>query len=132
MFRSVTRGKGKIGSFVTRLLCVFAVLSFGFSSNASAGARQISPLELAAYMLPDGSVPVLCVTIPGGAGSGKLVKLHADTLAVQQPAALPAPQLGAGLLVRSSFARWVVPATASLHHRLYPPGSGPRAPPATI
>lgn len=126
------RGKGKIGSFVTRLLCVFAVLSFGFSSNASAGAREISPQELAAYMLPDGSVPVLCVTVPDGSGSGKLVRLHADTLAVQQPAALPAPQPGTGLLVRPSFAGWVLPATPPLHHHLYPPGSGPRAPPATI
>lgn len=115
---------------MTRLLCALALLSFGFSSAASAGTRDISRLELAAYMLPDGSLPVLCVTVPDGSGTGKIIKLGTDTLAVHDQAVLPAPSFGNGFLVRSIFARWIVPEAAALHHRLYPPGSGPRAPPA--
>ncbi len=64
---------------VTRLFCAIALLSLSLVAPAEANSRALSSEEVAAFMLPDGSLPSLCVTIPDGSGQGKIVKLGADS-----------------------------------------------------
>ena len=49
---------------VTRFFCAIALLSLALSAPAEANSRALSTEEVAAYMLPDGSLPSLCVTFP--------------------------------------------------------------------
>ncbi|MCD2175561.1 hypothetical protein [Rhizobium sp. C4] len=117
---------------MTRFFCAIALLSLALSAPAEANSRALSTEEVAAYMLPDGSLPSLCVTIPDGSGQGKIVKLGADSLGLHHHHVIlpvPAEAAGARLVIVSGT---LLPAGPdALHHRLYPPGAGPRAPPAS-
>jgi hypothetical protein len=127
------KAKRRIWGFAARIICVLTLVSFGFASSAaSANTRQLSAAELAGYMLPDGSVPVLCVTLPDGSGNGKIIKLGIDTLGVHPVATLPAPVFAGGYLVRAVTLSSAPQKDILLHKILYPPGAGPRAPPAKV
>lgn len=118
---------------VARIMCAVALASLSFHLPAEARTRSLTTAEIVSYTLPDGSLPPLCVTVPDGSGQGKIVKLGADTLGLIQKHVLP-----------SSGGTWddshlaisgdVLPEVPvhTLRHLLYPPGSGPRAPPAFV
>ena len=53
---------------VTRLLCVIALLFVGFAHRVPALSPQ-PDVDLSAYALPDGTLPVICHT-PAGTGDG--------------------------------------------------------------
>lgn len=114
-----------------RILCAAAVVSIGFFAEASGSQREISAAEIAAYMLPDGTLPVLCVTIPDGNGQGKIVKLSPDTLGLHHNVALPVPGPSFEALLVTGADALLPPKATPLRHLLYPPGSGPRAPPVS-
>lgn len=117
---------------VTRFFCAIALLSLALSAPAGANSRALSTEEVAAYMLPDGSLPSLCVTIADGSGQGKIVKLGADSLGLHHHDVIlpmPAQAAGARLVIVSERLEPARPDT--LRHLLYPPGAGPRAPPAS-
>jgi hypothetical protein len=127
------KAKKTIWGFAARIICVLTLVSFGFTASAaSADTRELSAAELAAYMLPDGSLPVLCVTLPDGSGNGKIIKLGIDTLSVHPAATLPAPVLAGGYVLRSGTLSQVPRKDILLRKILYPPGAGPRAPPAHL
>ena len=115
---------------VARFFCAIALLSLALAAPAEANSRALSSEEVAAYMLPDGSLPSLCVTIPDGSGQGKIVKLGADSLGLHHHDVIlpvPATTAGARLVIVSEQ---LDPASPdALRHLLYPPGAGPRAPP---
>ncbi len=114
-----------------RILCAAAFLCFGIASQAISDERSLSPEEVAAYMLPDGTLPSLCITIPGTDGEGKIVKLGFETIGVGKTVAFVVPDVpltDTFALTKSRTRPANVPA---LRHLLYPPGSGPRAPPLT-
>lgn len=121
----------KFMGLFARILCVAAVVSIGFSAEASGNLRELSAAEIAAYMLPDGTLPALCVTVPDGSGQGKIVKLGSDTLGLHSAVALPVPSPSFVTLKASGGELLFPPKAAQLRHLLYPPGSGPRAPPAS-
>lgn len=115
---------------LTRIFCAVAVLSISFSLPENSNARQISPAEIAAYVLPDGTLPPLCVTLPDGSGQGKIVKLGADTLGLHHPSILSFPHFAATPVALSGSGERILAQSLILRHLIYPPGSGPRAPPA--
>ncbi len=55
-------------NMITRLLCVFALLLVGFSHTVPAVSSK-STVDLSAYALPDGTLPVICHT-PSGTDDG--------------------------------------------------------------
>lgn len=113
-----------------RMACALALVSLALHLPAEAGARQLSSAEIAAYTLPDGSLPALCVTVDDGTGQGKIVKLGIETLALHKHAALlPSPDSAGGLRLADAGARLALAEAPRLRHLLYPPGAGPRAPP---
>jgi hypothetical protein len=46
---------------MVRMLCVIALLCLGFAHRAPAVETGIPPADTLSYMLPDGTVPVLCL-----------------------------------------------------------------------
>lgn len=128
MLRRLSAGMG----FLARIACAVALASLAFHLPAEARTRALSTVELVSYTLPDGSLPPLCVTVPDGSGQGKIVKLGSDTLGLVQKHVLPSSG-GAWQGARIMLPGVLLPegAVRTLRHLLYPPGSGPRAPPAS-
>lgn len=65
------RTNHKTFSTVTRLLCVIALLFVGFAHRMPAASPQ-PDIDLSAYALPDGTLPVICQSSTGtddGSGS---------------------------------------------------------------
>ena len=115
---------------LARLLCALSLVFLGFAQPASAGPRTLSPEELAAYVLPDGTIPSLCVTLADGSGKGVIVKLGVGTLGMHSVAALPVPFADGGAAVHFVSEHLIIAKEPPLRRLLYPPGAGPRAPPA--
>ena len=112
-----------------RAFCAIGLVAFGFTATANGSTRELSAHEIASYVLPDGSLPSLCVTVPDGSGQGKIVKLSADTMGLNKAVAMPMP-MGSDCAHVARLDETVRPKSSiQLRHLLYPPGSGPRAPP---
>ncbi|WP_092574727.1 hypothetical protein [Rhizobium lusitanum] len=118
--------------WLVRILCAMALLSVGFAHQPIvAVADEISPIELAQYRLPDGSFPVLCVTYKDADGKvhGKAFTPGCEACRIASAAVLPAPPsdiCGRFSSIREDI---VVAKSEAFHRQLYPPNSGPRAPP---
>jgi len=119
---------------VTRIVCVIALLFLGLAHRPpAASATMLSPAEIAALVLPDGTLPELC--LPGTDADGK-VKPHAaksDCEACQISATAlllnRADTVGIRLAAASET---VLPKPVEAHYRqLFPPSSAPRAPPVS-
>ena len=77
---------------ITRLLCVFALLFVGFAHRIHAASPQ-PDVDLSAYALPDGTLPVICHS-PSGTdnGSGKAIFLSdCEFCRLASAAILPVP-----------------------------------------
>lgn len=104
----------------------------GFSHQpVVAAADEISPIELAQYRLPDGSLPILCVTYKDADGKvhGKAYTPGCEACRIASAAMLPIPP--SEICERFDSARGEIVAARSeaYHRQLYPPNTGPRAPP---
>ncbi|MCO6186741.1 hypothetical protein [Rhizobium sp. L1K21] len=115
-----------------RIICALALLSIGFAQVAQAGNRVVPAAELALYVLPDGSLPDLCITIPDGSGGGKIVRLGSDTMGALHAHPFMPPEQETGARVLLAGARLLPVQIAPVSRHLYRPGSGPRAPPAFL
>jgi hypothetical protein len=112
---------------VMRLLCVLGLAVAGLA-HADAGAFA-SSTEMTSYVFPDGSVASLC--LPGeDDGSGKASHAKGcDVCCLAVPALMPSTTRShARTIVFSSAAR-MRERQYRLVRPLYPPSSGPRAPP---
>ena len=116
-----------------RILCALALMSVGFAHHpAVSNAAELPLLELAQYRLPDGSLPVMCTTekTPDGKEHGKAYMPGCEACRISAAALLPHPP--AAVCDRLECARqdMIAPESARFRRQLYPPNSGPRAPPA--
>jgi hypothetical protein len=116
-----------------RIICALAILFVGFAHQPPAIA-EASPFDIASYALPDGSLPILCVTESDSDGSQKdkgkhshaqdceACRIGASTL-LPQPADDPGRKIAiARLTTTRVFAS--IP-----QRRVLSPGAPPRAPP---
>ncbi|NTJ61640.1 hypothetical protein G6M50_29095 [Agrobacterium rhizogenes] len=118
--------------WLVRILCAMALLSVGFAHQPIvAVADEISPIELAQYRLPDGSLPVLCVTYKDADGKvhGKAFVPGCEACRIASAAVLPAPPSDICGRFTSLREDIVVAKAEAFNRQLYPPNSGPRAPP---
>lgn len=115
-----------------RMICVVALILLGLGHRpAISSVPELSPQEIAALTLPDGTVPELC--LPSEDGKGKVHAAASDCEACRIAAAalLPAPADDVGIRM-SLTAAVSLPQPAEAHFRqLFPPASHPRAPPVT-
>lgn len=123
---------GKRPGLALRMICALALLSIGFAQEAQAGNRTVSAAELAQYVLPDGTLPGLCITIPDGSGSGKIVRLGSDTLGAHHVQALVLPDHDNGSRLLAAGLRLLPVRNVILSLDLHPSGHGPRGPPSSL
>ncbi len=114
-----------------RILCAVALLSVGFSHQpVNAFAAQTS--ENAAYQLPDGTFPDLCIVDASGKFNGKMTDHGCDACLLSASILVPAAPANPGEILAVSSAISIVERPESVRYRLYPPNSGPRAPPLSL
>ncbi|NLS01550.1 hypothetical protein HGP17_32350 [Rhizobium sp. P38BS-XIX] len=128
------RVKNQIGQWAVRILCAIALVFVGYAHQVPAlAASELSPAELAQYVLPDGTLPTLCVTVDDGSGKehGKIAHLNGcEACRISASVVLPTPADVVG--ARVGFVTTVeLPLRAEVFYRqLFPPNTGPRAPPS--
>ena len=111
-----------------RILCAVALLSVGFA-HRPAFATQPTAIELAHYVLPDGTLPDICLNdrVDGKVKHAFPVKCEACRIGSAMLVPVPADPGGAGLDYRLVAAPPLVEST--LPSRRERPGAPPRAPP---
>jgi hypothetical protein len=92
-------------------------------------------VAFAAYVLPDGKLPTLCITDNGPDTStpGEAARSHGcDACRLAATILLPLPPEIGAVKLAYAYDQPVVGQQVHLVQRLYPPSSGPRAPPYTV
>lgn len=120
--------------WAVRILCALALVSVGFAHQlpATIGGGG-GPTDYAAYALPDGSLPTICVTVTDD--TGKASHDHADNhgceaCRISATAMLPSPADTAGAPVGYAVAEAPPLQAVVFHRHPFPPNTGPRAPPS--
>ncbi|MDR9773214.1 hypothetical protein RJJ65_11170 [Rhizobium hidalgonense] len=120
------------GKWLVRILCAIALVSVGFAHQAPAIAAD--PVNLAEYVLPDGTLPTLCVTVTDDEGNtGTDHKLHnhgCEACRISASVLLPPPADIAGKAVAFSVRVDLPIRIEAFRRQIYPPNTGPRAPPS--
>jgi hypothetical protein len=136
----MTRGRSQFASWTVRLFCAIA-LAFGGFASGSLSANTLSPADpvaadFADYILPDGSIPTLCVTIDDSDGSkhGTTGHLHGcDACEISLVAfLLPEAPIGPSVFARHMPDGIHSPTAPILQARAHPPNANPRAPPVSF
>ncbi len=102
----------------------------GFAHRQMASALAASPVELAAYALPDGTLPTLCLPDEAGGKSGKVLDRDCEACRISAASALPDAPADAepAALAETDL---IFADTPEAFHRLdFPPGAPPRGPPS--
>lgn len=92
---------GQIRQVGLRILCSLAFLLLGFAnSHPTANARSIETIAIASYILPDGSLPDLCLPSEAGKHHKGESKISCDACRHVTASILPLPTdtLGAPIL----------------------------------
>ncbi len=127
------RRMNQIEQWTVRTLCALALLFVGFAHQVPAVAGDdLGPAQLANYVLPDGTLPTLCVTVTDDSGKahGKIAHLHGcEACRISASVVLPPPDV-AGRHVGFVMAVEMPRRSEAFHRQLFPPNTGPRAPPS--
>ncbi|MDE1157042.1 MAG: hypothetical protein PW791_01975 [Neorhizobium sp.] len=133
------RGHSQISSWMVRIFCAIALAFGGLASGSlpidaelpSAADQQTA--DLAAYILPDGTIPTLCVTVNDDQGvkHGTTGHLHGcDACEITLVAfLLPEPPTGPSFVARHVPQTILAPSAPVIFARAHPPNANPRAPP---
>jgi hypothetical protein len=131
MRNSVTRFE----AWLVRSLCAIALVFIGFAHQAPAVAFDpTDPAQFAQFVLPDGTLPTLCVTVTDADGKTNTDhKFHnqgCEACRIGASVLLPAPSDIAGFTVAFGLKNERPRRVIEFHRQLYPPNTGPRAPPS--
>lgn len=115
-----------------RMICVIALVLLGLAHQpVAAPATQFSPEEIASLMLPDGSLPELCLPSEDGKVKPHAVASDCEACRISAAVLLPTPADAVGKRL-ALVASVTLPPPAEAHYRqLFPPDTHPRAPPVT-
>ncbi|MBB4576085.1 DUF2946 family protein [Rhizobium lentis] len=129
----------QIEQWALRILCAVALVFVGIAHQApAAAAAAFDPAELAQYVLPDGTLPTLCVTVADESGTdksgtGEHDKAHShgcEACRIGAATLLPAPTDVAGAPIGFAVAVELPIRAGAFHRQLFAPNTGPRAPPS--
>lgn len=116
----------KTSSLALRLLCAVLLVALGFAHRPASAM----PGDIAAYALPDGSFPTICIPENGDSKTGKDMGQRCEACRVAGAVALPSPPCE-GADVAPIIERAAFVFTPERFHRLnFPPNAPPRGPPA--
>ncbi|PCK88662.1 hypothetical protein CPT32_00155 [Rhizobium sophoriradicis] len=115
-----------------RILCAVALVFVGLAHQAPiVAAGEAGPAEIAQYVLPDGTLPTLCVSDKSDQGRHDKSHTHGcEACRIGASILLPAPADVAGAPIPFAVAVELPIRAESFPRRLFPPNSGPRAPPS--
>jgi hypothetical protein len=111
-----------------RLLCAIALLSVGFMHKPVVSYAASAP-QNQAYQLPDGTFADLCTIHAGDQHKGKRADHGCEACRLSASVLVPEPMLQNGDILRVATEIALSGRVDIIRHRLYPPNSGPRAPP---
>jgi hypothetical protein len=112
-----------------RLLCAFSVALVAFG-HAPLSLPRTGTLALAAYALPDGSQPVICMTDAAGKGNHKQAHRNGcDACRISSSFFLPAPDCVASVERVEAPVVPTLPSALRIVRAAYPPSAPPQAPP---
>ncbi|MGV8937339.1 MAG: hypothetical protein ACOH2J_09470 [Allorhizobium sp.] len=115
-----------------RIMCAIALLALGFSHKMPVVAAAPSEAQVAAYVLPDGTLPELC--LPDADGTHKTSKYQlgsgCDACRITASILLPAPADTVGAPLRTELAVVLPFRVEAFYRQLFPPNAAPRAPPS--
>jgi hypothetical protein len=124
----------RIEQWLVRILCAIALVFVGLAHQVPAAAEDaLSPAALAQYVLPDGTLPTLCVTVVDDHGKehGKIAHLNpCEACRIGASVVLPQPADITGARIGFTFKVELPRRVEAFHRQLFPPNTGPRAPPA--
>lgn len=128
------RRLNQIEHSAVRLLCaltlVFVGLAHEFPSRVDS---ELTATALAHYVLPDGTLPTICVTVVDESRKehGKIAHLHeCEACQINASVTLPAPADAIGAPIGFAVAVELPRRAEAFHRQLFPPNTGPRAPPS--
>lgn len=121
-------GRMKRWAACLRILCAVALLSVGFAHQPVA-ASVPNGFELAEYVLPDGTMPDLCLDGMVGGQDKHVAPLKCEACRIGSAMLLPEPADLAGAVLSFQLVADLPLVEEALHSRRERPGSPPRAPP---
>ncbi|WP_246659072.1 hypothetical protein [Rhizobium sp. FY34] len=117
-----------------RILCAIALLCVGFAHKPPLVSSTASIADLASYMLPDGTVPILCLTgeSDGTKHPGDHIGNGCEVCRLAACAILPTPadSIGEALIVATDVQLPI--RREAFYRQLFPPSAPPRGPPAGL
>ncbi|OCJ09268.1 hypothetical protein A6U87_10545 [Rhizobium sp. AC44/96] len=121
-----------IVQWLVRMTCVIALLFVGFAHKAPGfGATTFAAAEFAEYVLPDGTLPILCLA-EKAVDTQTHHKMHApgcEACRIGASVLLPTPADIGNERLRLEGVVQAPYAAAAFERRLFAPSKGPRAPP---
>lgn len=115
---------------LVRMLCALSLLLVAFAHQPltlSAGAAAYAGVDIADYVLPDGTLPDLC--LDGGEDGHHSVSNHCEACRIVSSVDLPSPFDGYVVIRLSAAAELAVPQDARLARPLLRANASPRGPP---
>ena len=121
--------KGNRTAVLVRMLCMLALVFLSFAHKPAA-ALPLSPAELAAITLPDGTIADLCIndTVEHGKAK-KSFDRGCEACRIGAAGLLPAPSDVVGRIVPFKVIADRPLIEAAVHGQRYEPGAPPTAPP---
>ena len=115
-----------------RLVCALALVLVGFSHKVPSFAAAPSPTELSAYVLPDGTIPVICFSgqDEDGGSSCQLYGTGCEACLISSAAMLPLPLDSDRNPIVIPLETLTPPSAPASRRHVFPPNAAPRAPPA--
>lgn len=131
----MVEGFHRVEQFGVRILCALALLLVGFAHTPPAiGSHGLSPSELAEFVLPDGTLPVLC--LPSEDGSTKKTdhvgKQGCEACRLSASVLLPSPADAVGERILRAGEHIVPVRVEAFYRQLFPRNASPRGPPSGL
>lgn len=120
---------------IVRIICVLALLLVGFAHKPLMLANSQIPLsEIAQYVLPDGTTPVLCLPSEDGKGTHDQHAIGSGCEACRLTASvlLPTPADELGLQIFREAERFTPTRKEAFYRQLFSPNTSPRGPPSGL
>lgn len=123
----MTRNRPTIG-FALRLFCAALLIALGFAHRPMAAPAV--PMDMTAYMLPDGTIPTLCLADHDADMPAKDMAPRCEACRISSAAVLPMPSCEASAIAPATERVAFVAAPERFHRLAFPPNAPPRGPPA--
>ena len=123
----MARNHATIG-IALRLFCAALLIALGFAHRPMTASAM--PMDMAAYMLPDGTIPTLCLPEHADSKSDKDMAPRCEACRISSAAVLPMPSCEASAITLATERVAFVAAPERFHRLAFPPNAPPRGPPA--